>query len=225
MPDPMESSLVSAPLPSVRRLPRYLVFLKECRNRGRVVVSCTHIADYLALDPTLVRKDLALTGIVGKPRIGYPVEDLIESIETFLGWNNTTDAFLIGVGHLGQALLGFGEFEARGLRIVAAFDADPARVGQVVHGREVLPMEKLANLIERMHIHIGIITVPRDAAQGVADILVKAGILAIWNFTITSLHVPEGIVVENADLPPSLAALSSRLRAALETAEERRIPV
>jgi redox-sensing transcriptional repressor len=184
-----------------------------------------HIADYLALDPTLVRKDLALTGIVGKPRIGYPVEDLIESIETFLGWNNTTDAFLIGVGHLGQALLGFGEFEARGLRIVAAFDADPARVGQVVHGREVLPMEKLANLIERMHIHIGIITVPRDAAQGVADILVKAGILAIWNFTITSLHVPEGIVVENADLTPSLAALSSRLRAALETAEERRIPV
>jgi redox-sensing transcriptional repressor len=86
-------------------------------------------------------------------------------------------------------------------------------------------MEKLANLIERMHIHIGIITVPRDAAQGVADILVEAGILAIWNFTITSLHVPEGIVVENADLTPSLAALSSRLRAALETAEERRIPV
>lgn len=225
MPATLESTLVSAPLPSVRRLPRYLVFLKECRNLGRVVVSCTHIAEHLALDPTLVRKDLALTGIVGKPRIGYPVDELIASIETFLGWNNTSDAFLVGVGHLGKALLGFREFEARGLRIVAAFDADPARVGTSVHGREVLPMEKLANLVERMHIHIGIITVPRDAAQQVANALVKAGIRAIWNFTITSLHVPEGIVVENADLTPSLAALSSRLKAALETTEERRMLV
>lgn len=195
-------------LPTVRRLPSYLYILKQLQETGRDVVSSSHIAQLLKLDAIQVRKDLAVTGIEGKPKIGYHVPSLILAIEKFLGWDTNKEVFLVGAGNLGSALLGYAGFEQHGIRIIAAFDADPHKHGKLVHGKEVFPMEKLPDLVRRMHIRMGIITVPAEAAQHVANIMIGAGIDAIWNFSPVSLEVPNDVVVQNEDLSSGLAVLS-----------------
>jgi redox-sensing transcriptional repressor len=182
---------------------------------GKAVVSCTHIANELKLDPVQVRKDLQYTGIVGSPRIGYPIPALIEAIENSLGWGNLREAFLVGAGSLGTALLGYEGFKECNLNIVAAFDLDASKVGKTVHGRLVLPIEKLADLARRMHIHIGILAVPAEAAQQVADTMLAGDIRAIWNFAPVVLQVPPGTIVENTQLYTSLAVLTARLTEAV----------
>jgi redox-sensing transcriptional repressor len=202
------------PEPTLRRLPSYHHLLTVLAGDGTQSVSCSVIGRALNLDPTQVRKDIAITGIEGKPKVGYDIYDLMGSIENFLGWNNPKQAFLAGVGNLGQALLGYQQFNRYGMDIVAAFDADPEKVGKNLYGREVLPLEKLANLARRMHVLIGIVAVPTDAAQFVADQMVAGGIQAIWNFAPVSLDVAPGVIVQNEDLFASLAVLSNRLATA-----------
>ena len=204
-------------LPTVRRLPMYLHLLKELDTQGREFVSSTHIGEKLGLDSVQVRKDLASTGIVGKPKIGFYVPALIGAIESYLGWDNSKDAFLIGVGSLGSALLGYAGFQKRGLNIIAAFDNDPEKVGNLIRGVEVLSLDKLPDLAERMNIHLGILTVPMESAQEIADVMVLAGIRGIWNFTQTYLQVPESVFVQDEDLAAGLAVLSVRLARALKT--------
>ena len=196
---------------ALRRLPAYLRILKQLRKNGREVVSTTHIANDLGLDPTQVRKDIASTGIVGKPRVGFGIDDLIESIESLLNWNNTTEAFVIGAGDLGRALLGYKGFEEHGLHLVAAFDVDEQKVGTQIRGKEVLPMAKLADLAGRMGINMVVLAVPAEQAQAAAEEIVEAGIIAIWNFTPVTLDVPDDILVQNVDLSSELAVLSARL--------------
>lgn len=210
------------PLPTIRRLPGYLRFLKSLKARGREVVSCTHIATELDLTSIQVRKDLAVTGLVGKPRVGYSVVELIGAIEDFLGWKNTSDAFLVGAGSLGSALLGYGGFQEAGLSLVAAFDVDPSKIGTQIHGREVLALERLHDLASRMHVMIGVLTVPAAAAQDAATQMVMAGMRAIWNYTPVTLEVPEGVIVEDVKLTASLAVLSSRLTDLLRGETTRR---
>jgi redox-sensing transcriptional repressor len=211
----MADASKSMPLPSVRRLPLYLRFLKQLRSRGREVVSCTHISRELGLVSTQVRKDLAMTGIVGKPKVGYDVPALVTAIEGFLGWNNTRDAFVVGVGSLGSALMGYEGFKEYGLNVLAGFDINPQKVGARVHDKEIFPLEKLPDLVGRMHVLIGILTVPARVAQDVANLMVLSGMRAIWNYAPVTLEVPDSIVVENMNLSASLAVLSSRLEEAL----------
>lgn len=200
-----------APEPTLRRLPLYHRLLKDLQQRGLVGVSCTHIGAGLGLDPTQVRKDIEVTGAVGRPKVGYVVSDLMGAIERFLGWDSVNEAFLVGAGSLGAALLGYAKFHECGLNVVAAFDADPAKVGTQIHGKHVLGLEEMPDLMRRMHIHIGIITVPARAAQGVAELLVRGGVRAIWNFAPVHLKIPGEIIVHNEDLYCSLAALSQKL--------------
>ncbi len=202
-----------APTPSVRRMPRYLRCLHALRSDRVEWVSCTFLAQRLNVDPTLVRKDLALTGITGKPKVGYYLPDLITAVEKFIGWDNPEDAFLVGVGHLGTALLGFEGFARHGLNIVAGFDNDPGKIGREVAGKPVLEAAKLPDLAQRMHIRIGIITVGARNAQTVADLMLAGGIRAIWNFAPTPLDLPPGIILENEDLSGTLAVISRRLAA------------
>lgn len=201
----LDKPLVHAPVPTLRRLPTYHHYLLQLREQGRAFVSCTLIAEDLKLYPTQVRKDLAVTGIVGKPKVGYPVDELLESIETFLSWNDHHSAFLVGVGGLGSALIGYPGFDRYGFDIVAGFDIDPAKVGTTLHGKRVLDVDKLPGLAARMHVHLGIIAVPTGAAQVIADLMVRGGIRAIWNFAPIGLKVPAGVVVHNEDLAASLA--------------------
>jgi redox-sensing transcriptional repressor len=201
----------SHPVPSVRRLPLYLRLLRQLNSEGRAEVACTYIANHLGLGSVQVRKDLAMTGIVGRPKVGYPVPKLIDAIESFLGWKDANNAVLVGVGGLGSAILGYRDFRSHGLNVVAAFDADPRKIGRPVHDVEVLPMDQLAERAAGSNVRIGIVTVPATAAQDVAHRLVRAGIQAVWNFSPATLEVPENVVVENVRFVDSLAVLSQRL--------------
>lgn len=209
-----------APVPTLRRLPKYLDYLRGLRVHGDAHVSCTQIAGALDLVPTQVRKDLACTGIVGKPKKGYPVFSLISAIEVYLGWDIPQYAFLVGAGALGTAILGYEGFRSNGLDIVVAFDSDSSKIGTKIRGVEVLPLDKVEDLAQRMKINIGVMTMPSEHAQEVADMLVRGGIKAIWNFTPAQVIVPDDIILENAQLTSSLAVLSNRLRMARSEEQE-----
>jgi redox-sensing transcriptional repressor len=201
----------SVPEPTLRRLPSYYHYLVRLREKGQEMISAAQIGEDLGVHHTQVRKDLAFTGSQGRPKVGHHVADLVASIETFLNWNNATDAFLVGAGHLGTALLGYAGFERAGVKIVAAFDTRPSIIGKKIRGVSVLPLEKLPDLARRMHISIGILTVPAEAAQDVADLMIASGIQAIWNFAPTVPDVPNGVIVENVALYSSLGVLSHKL--------------
>jgi redox-sensing transcriptional repressor len=198
-------------LPSIRRLPRYLHLLKNLQRQGEEFVSAPRIGDTLGLPGIQVRKDLALTGIVGKPRVGYDLDALVEAIETHLGWNHVRQAVLAGVGSLGTALLGYGGFNNFGLEIKAAFDSSPAVIGRDVRGRTVKPIRELTTYVLENSVRIGILTVPPQAAQEVAEMMVQGGVEAIWNFVPAPLTVPEQVIVQHEDLACGLGVLSLKL--------------
>ena len=110
-------------IPTLKRLPLYLRLLRQMKDDGRDYASGTVVAKKLSLDPIVVRKDLAITGAVGRPRLGFQMDEIIEAIEDFLGWTNTSEAFLVGVGNLGRALLRHKGFEQHGLKIISGFDS------------------------------------------------------------------------------------------------------
>lgn len=201
----------TAGVPTIKRMPLYLRLLRRMQVEGQDYASGAVLAEELGLEAIVVRKDLAITGVTGRPRLGFPLDELILAIEEFLGWNNTTDAFLVGTGRLGSALLGYAGFRQHGLNITAAFDADPKVIGTTVHGKTVLDIEKLSGLARRMHVRIGILTVPEGVAQEVADRMVEGGIRGIWNFTPVKLQVPTEVILQREDLASSLAVLSHRL--------------
>ena len=193
--------------PSVRRLPSYLYTIRQMQSEGNEYISGTLIAQELGLEPIQVRKDLAITGIIGKPKMGYPVHTLIDAIESFLGWDSVQDVVLVGAGNLGSALMGHREFRLHGLHIVAAFDKNPEKTGSTIHGVKVLPMDDIETEIRKLGVKAAILTIHSDDAQATADILVKAGILGIWNFTAVKLRVPETVAVQTEDLSSGYAIL------------------
>jgi redox-sensing transcriptional repressor len=201
----------TAGVPTLKRLPLYLRLLRQMKENGEQYASGAVVAKELGLDPIVVRKDLAITGAVGRPRLGFQMDEIITAIEDFLGWSNTSDAFLAGVGNLGAALLGYQGFEQHGMRIVAAFDANPAIIGTKIHGKTILDIKKLPSLAKRMHVQIGIITATASVAQGIADTMIAGGIRGIWNFTPAKLTVPPHVTLQREDLASSLAVLSHRL--------------
>lgn len=201
---------------ALKRLPRYLWYLKDLQKQECAYVTAPAVAKHLGLNEVQVRKELSLMSTTpGKPRTGFLVEDLIENIETYLGYRNVDEAVLVGVGSLGQALLGNPGFERCGVHIVAAFDRSNALDGLNVHGKPVFSVHRMENLCRRMHIRVGIITVPAEQAQIVCNQLVDAGVLAIWNFAPVQLRVPSGVLVRNEDLASSLALLVKQLQETL----------
>ena len=203
-----------ASLPTIKRLPSYLHVVEAALRAGKTHISGTVIAEELELEPIQVRKDLAVTGIIGKPRIGFPVAELIDAINGFLDWNNEHDAVLVGAGHLGTALMGYAEFIRHGLHFVAAFDTNPAKIGRVVNQVPIYSLDELTNQIQAQGVQIAVLTVPSPYAQGIADTVVACGITAIWNFTNVKIKVPEGVVVQKEDLSSGYAVLSVKMRTA-----------
>lgn len=197
---------------TLARLPVYHHYLERKFREGTETISAPAMALDLQLNEVQVRKDLAMVAkTAGKPKLGYLVKELIRDIEEFLGFHNTNQAALVGVGCLGKALLSYKGFEQYGVEIVLAFDSDGRRVDTKIGGKLVLPMEKLENICQRMNIHIGIITVPAESAQEVCDRLVRGGVKAIWNFAPIHLVVPGHVLVQNENMAVSLAALSKYL--------------
>ena len=199
----------------LKRLPGYLSYLKSNRDPASPYISATALANALGMGEVQVRKDLAMVSNGGRPKIGYLRESLIEDIEQFLGYDNTTDAILVGAGKLGQALCGYGGFDAYGLNIVAAFDAKPSAAA-TEEGTPIYPMAELESFCRSNMVLMGIITVPAEHAQSVCDQLIRCGIKAIWNFAPTHLEVPSGILVQNENMATSLAVLSVHLQAQIK---------
>lgn len=202
-------------VPSIRRLPSYLHLIKQADSNDMEYISGTAIAEELQLEPIQVRKDLTITGIIGKPKKGYPVKKLIKAIESFLGWNKENIAFVIGAGSLGTALSGYAGFREHGLRICAAFDTDKLKIGKKVHD---VPIFSMTDIKEKVKIYkpvIAILTVPSPKAQKAADDLVAAGIKAIWNFTNVKISVPEFVLVQKEDLSSGYAMLGVMINSKL----------
>ncbi len=204
----MEKEISKATL---KRLPTYLSYLKALPAEASANISATALAAGLHMGEVQVRKDLALVSDGGRPKIGYNREHLIADIENFLGYGNSNDAVLIGAGKLGRALLGYGGFAEYGLNIVAAFDANDTLIGTTNGGKPIMHLSRLGEVCQRYKIKIGIITVPAEYAQGVCDLLIENGILAIWNFAPKHLNVPDGILVQNENMAASLALLCKHL--------------
>ena len=196
---------------TLKRLPTYLSYLQALPSAASANSSATALAAGLHMGEVQVRKDLALVSDGGRPKIGYNREHLIADIENFLGYGNSNDAVLIGAGKLGRALLGYGGFAEYGLNIVAAFDANDTLIGTTNGGKPIMHLSRLGEVCQRYKIKIGIITVPAEYAQGVCDLLIENGILAIWNFAPKHLNVPDGILVQNENMAASLALLCKHL--------------
>ena len=199
----------------LKRLPIYLAYLKSLPEDSAAHISATALANALGMGEVQVRKDLAMVSSGGRPKLGYLRESLAEDINQFLGYDNTTDAILVGAGKLGQALLGYGGFDDYGLNILAAFDANPS-ADRTEDGKPILSMEELESFCRANKILMGIITVPAAHAQAVCDKLIACGIKAIWTFAPVHLDVPPNILVQNENMATSLAVLSMHLKAQIK---------
>ena len=197
---------------ALHRLPLYLRVLREMAQQGQSFASGAALASTLGLDPVVVRKDLARTGVRGRPRVGFPIVDLIAELEQLTGAASEQTAVLAGVGRLGSALLGYPGFRKQGLRIVAAFDAAPERCNLILAGTPVFPSSAITEMVMRLNTPLGILTVPAERAQRVAEQMVAGGIRAIWNFTPAQLEVPDDVIVQREDLAVSLAVLLHRIQ-------------
>jgi redox-sensing transcriptional repressor len=207
---PPSAQTLDHPIPeqTLRRVPLYHQILAEMLVANDSYVSSRHLAGFFGIDDTQVRKDVSLIGYKGKPKAGYSVAGLKLAIEEFLGINYENTAILIGVGHLGAALSQYPGLSQYGLRLVAIFDNDPAKIGGVVGGFTVLGTESLPRVVRSFDIGIAILCVPKGAAQGVADRVVSFGIKALWNFAPARLAVPADVVVRNENIALGLAILS-----------------
>lgn len=199
------------PAPSLRRLPVYYRRLLQALEESRTSVSSKELGDAAGAPDAQVRKDLGYLSYEGRPGVGYDARLLAACLEEFLGLANDKDAVLVGLGSLGRALACYPGFERYGLHILAIFDSDPAKQGRLPDGRQVFPVEKLTDLVRRLQVRIGILTVPEAAAQAVADALIAGGVQVIWNFASCRLNVPQDVLVKNEDLAAELATLSHHI--------------
>lgn len=191
----------------VRRLPVYLRVLTYMLQNGVTKVSSQELGNKLDINPAQIRKDLAYFGDFGKKGIGYDVVHLINQIRVILKLNESINVALIGAGHLGHALSNYNMYLNDNIRIVALFDKAPAKVNERIGGIQVQPIIELSDTVKKRDIKVGIITVPAQAAQSVADELVNAGIKAILNFAPTVIKVPPDVRVHYADFTSELLTL------------------
>ena len=196
------------PEKTVTRLSIYLRCLEELEAEGVASVSSRQMAERFGLNSAQVRKDLAYFGQFGVRGLGYYIAELKHNLERILGLKQDWEVALVGVGNLGSALIAYKGFQARGFKIGVAFDTDPARVGQVVGGVQVVETAKLVPTLRKKKVKIAVLAVPAPAAQSVADLLVEAGVTAILNFAPAQITVPEGVKVQNVDLSVLLKTLS-----------------
>ncbi len=199
------------PEPTLRRLPWYLAYVSMLRQEGVEKVSSRRLAEDLAVDASQIAKDLSFIRIKGKTRIGYDVAELETALQEFLGFAQCHNAVMVGAGSLGGALMCDSGLNHYGLNIVAGIDTDARVVNTRIKGIPVYPPSELPALVKRLGILIGIIAVPVEQAQDVADNLVNAGIKALWNFTPRRIRVKPGIVVSNTSIYSHLAVMYNRL--------------
>lgn len=196
------------PKATLERLHLYQRLLSE---ESREFISSEEIGERLNIHPEQVRKDLSYLEYKGKPKVGYNVKLLLEELNKLFGIDKNMKVILVGAGHLGSAIVNYPGFKKYNIEIVAVFDNDPKKIGTFIGDLYVLPLEDLKRVIRRFKVEVGIICVPKESAQEVADLLIKNGIKAIWNFAPTILKVPENIIVKDEDITKGLLTLKHLL--------------
>ena len=201
-----------APKAVVGRLSLYLRQLESFQRQGDSTVSSSQLGAALAVNDAQVRKDLAFFGQFGYPGIGYRIEELSAALRHILGIDREWPLALVGMGNLGRALLKYRGFKNRGFHIVALFDNDSRKVGQSFDGLTVAPVDSLHRLVAERGITLAVLSVPADAAQRVADLMVGCGILGILNFAPVPLSVPPSVSVVAVDLSVQLEHLAYKVQ-------------
>ena len=199
---------LQVPKAVVSRLSLYLRELQHLVRDGHETTSSTQLGRVLGFTDAQVRKDLAYFGQFGYPGIGYRCSELIDAIKGILGTRQPWALAIVGLGNLGRALMGYRGFQHQGFQIVAAFDTDPAKVGQLVDGIPIFHLDDVSRLAKEHNIRLAIIAVPSPAAQKVADALVAAGIDGILNFAPVTLVLPKHVRTVGVDLAIELEQLS-----------------
>jgi len=201
-----------APKAVVGRVSLYLRQLETFQRQGYSTVSSSQLGAALAINNAQVRKDLAFFGQFGYPGIGYRIEELIAALRHILGIDRDWPLALVGLGNLGRALLKYRGFRSRGFHIVALFDNDTEKVGQTFDGLTVEPIDGLRRTVTARGISLAVLSVPADAAQRVADLMIASGILGILNFAPVPLNVPPSVNVVAVDLSVQLEHLAYKVQ-------------
>lgn len=196
------------PEATIARLPEYLRALHHLAETGAETVSSEGLAAAAGVNSAKLRKDLSHLGSYGTRGVGYDVALLVAQIGSILGLDKNRPVCLVGVGNLGHALAGYAGFASRGFRVVALFDADAKKVGEVINGLVVQHIDDLQRIAAEESIAIGVIATPPGTAQPVADALVAAGVTSILNFAPGVLSVPANVDVRKVDLAIELQILS-----------------
>ncbi|MCY9693983.1 redox-sensing transcriptional repressor Rex [Paenibacillus alginolyticus] len=192
----------------VRRLPIYLRYLNELAMKNVSTVSSQDLGQKLDLNPAQIRKDLAYFGEFGKKGIGYDIAYLIEKIRQILKLDRHIQVALVGAGNLGRALCNYNTYLRNDMKIVAVFDAMPSKAGESINNLIVQPMHEMKKVLSELGVRIGIITVPANEAQNVANQFVDCGIEAILNFAPVIIKVPPEVRVHHADFTTELQSLA-----------------
>ncbi|PTM53229.1 redox-sensing transcriptional repressor Rex [Desmospora activa] len=195
------------PQVTAKRLPLYYRYLEKLHAIGKKRISSSQLSDALQIDPATIRRDLSYLGELGKKGYGYNVNYLLQFLRDFLHQDEVTNVVLVGVGHLGTALLGYNFYRSHNTKIVAGFDADISKVGKEVDGIPVFSMERFQEVVELHQVEVAILTVPATVAQATVDMIVDAGIRGIMNFTPVRLTVPPHVRMHNIDLTIELQTL------------------
>jgi redox-sensing transcriptional repressor len=200
------------PMAVTKRLPVYYRFLTDLAAKEITRISSTELAAKMGITASQLRQDLCWFGSFGHQGYGYRVTELLEEVRRILGLNQSHRLVLVGVGNLGRAIINYRNFKRRGFEVAALFDRDSQVIGETVNGIIVQDIAVLPEYLSRHSVDIGVITVPADSAQAVAEMLVTGGVKGIWSFAPFSLKVPADVAVEHVHLGESLLVLSLKLK-------------
>ncbi len=196
----------------ILRLPLYVRVLSALEAQGEDVVSSQHLGALLQSTPAQIRKDLSYFGRFGKQGRGYHVTTLLRELRQIMGLDREWNVAVVGAGQLGRALLSYGGFAPQGFQIVAAFDADPAKIGSRVGDYTIQHIADLETVSRRLPIHMGIVAVPAEACQSVVDLLVRCHIRAILNYAPHQAQVPKGVWVRDIDPVVAMQSMTYYLK-------------
>lgn len=214
----MNENIKPVPAVVIKRLPRYYRYLGELLNQGIPRISSGALSQKMGVTASQIRQDFNYFGGFGQQGYGYNIEYLYMAIGEILGLNNGYTTVIIGAGNMGRALATHDTFEKRGFRLIGIFDNNPELIGSEINGITITHTDSLVDFLKSRKPNIGILTVPKSAAQSLADILVEHGVSGILNFSYSELKTSKNIAIENVHLSDSLMTLSYKIK---QTSEDK----
>lgn len=203
--------MITVPKAVINRLPMYHRFLHQLLEEGTERISSRQLSQLMRITSSQLRQDLSHFGEFGQQGYGYRVETLYRAISGILGLDNNYTAVIVGAGNIGRAIINYGGFRRRGLKVIGIFDSNPKVIGQSLGNLTILNVEKLSVFLKEHPVDIGVISTPVHSAQEVANILMQAGVRGIWNFAPIMLERKNDVIIEDIHLGDSLMTLFYKL--------------